>query len=230
MFLIALLTGQQSHYPFSSASPDWLQMPPLTSNTAFQPCCPGNQCWRGYWDGSQHALRACECIWAPSVTSCLGVKALLWGETHWHISSTGASHTSLLKKQPFQRSSVSTNVKPHEAHTLRKDQWEQSIEGSHPMGINECDLTQSSVALTPGFKALWQAGKRCLNLVLDIKSVECGIELRPQCKLSKNHTSVFTSSVYPADQDYPWLSHFRWCNPAQSIHGFGNVKLLGQFC
>lgn len=57
--LIAPLTGQQSHSPFFSTSPDWLQMPPLTSKTAFQPCCPGNQCWRGYWDGSQHALRAC---------------------------------------------------------------------------------------------------------------------------------------------------------------------------
>lgn len=95
--LIAPLTGQQSHSLFFSTSPDWLQMPPLTSKTAFQPCCPGNQCWRGYWDGSQHALRACECVWAPSVTSCLGVKALLWGETHRHLINRSLTYIPPLK-------------------------------------------------------------------------------------------------------------------------------------
>lgn len=155
-------------------------MPPLTSNTAFQPCCPGNQCWGGYWEGSQHALQACECICALSVTSCLAVKALLWGKTHWHISSTGASHTSLLQKQPFQRSfcinqcGATWSSHPKEEPMGAEHQWFTSDVNkwmwSHP---KECGTNAR----------LYQ--KSCLNLVLDTKSFECGDELRPQCKASE---------------------------------------------
>lgn len=67
-------------------------------------CCPGNQCWGGYWEGSQHALHTCcECICAPLVKSNLGVKVFLWGENHCCFSSTGSSHTSLFVSRPMWR-------------------------------------------------------------------------------------------------------------------------------
>lgn len=126
-------------------------------------------------------------------------------------------HPSLkncLSKDP----SVSTNVEPHEAHTPRKDQLEQSIENSHPMGKHGHDLTHSSVS--QGFRGLWQSERLRPKLVLRHRIGDHNV----------NPIYVFSSSAYPADQGYPWLSHFRQCDTTQSIHGFGNVKLLGQFC
>lgn len=136
-FLTALLAGHWNHYSFFFASPDWLQMPPLTSNSAFQALLS----WQPLLGRLLRRFPACFAglrVYLSSFSYKLfgGRSPFVRRNPLTHLINSSLTYIPPLKNSLSKDLTGSTNVESRKAHTPSMDQWEKSTESSRQIGLN----------------------------------------------------------------------------------------------